>query len=154
MGEIADAMLSGLFCAECGGVFDDHDEPGYPRYCCIDNPREECRPPTTATASRPGIPARKPKTQAQRDRRKRARKRYRANRKAKQHNQSRETTMDPTANLEEQLRIAQHIMEIDEAEQIDPTEAYRLAELVEALHNWILGGGFLPKEWNDARRTR
>jgi len=39
MGEIADAMLSGLFCQCCGEVFDDMDEPGYPRMC------EACDPP-------------------------------------------------------------------------------------------------------------
>lgn len=32
MGDIADAMLSGLFCQTCGEIIDD-DEPGYPRSC-------------------------------------------------------------------------------------------------------------------------
>ena len=33
MAEIADAILSGLFCEGCGEVFDDMEEPGYPRKC-------------------------------------------------------------------------------------------------------------------------
>lgn len=33
MGEIAEAMLNGLFCEGCGELIDG-DEPGFPRYCC------------------------------------------------------------------------------------------------------------------------
>lgn len=32
MGEIADAMVEGLFCEECGAWIDG-EEPGYPRKC-------------------------------------------------------------------------------------------------------------------------
>ena len=32
MGDIADAMVEGLFCQMCGGYIDG-EEPGYPRYC-------------------------------------------------------------------------------------------------------------------------
>jgi len=32
MGEIADMMLSGLLCTQCG-VYIDYEEPGYPRLC-------------------------------------------------------------------------------------------------------------------------
>ena len=32
MGEIAEAMIEGLFCQYCG-VLIDGDEPGYPRNC-------------------------------------------------------------------------------------------------------------------------
>jgi hypothetical protein len=72
--------------------------------------------------------------------------------------------MDPNANLEEQITLAKQILERQDA--FDPdvpceyeqkfTENYytsqadaaeRLAELVEALHEWIKKGGFLPKEW-------
>jgi hypothetical protein len=38
MGEIADAMINGLFCEQCG-VFLDGEEPGYPRKC--DNCQDE-----------------------------------------------------------------------------------------------------------------
>lgn len=42
MGEIAEAMLDGTFCQECGAVFDDilngAEPPGYPRSC------RACRP--------------------------------------------------------------------------------------------------------------
>ena len=37
MGEIAEAMLDGTFCAGCGEtlISDDDDEPaGFPQYCC------------------------------------------------------------------------------------------------------------------------
>ena len=72
MGEIADAMLSGLFCAECGAVFDDMQEPGYPRFCCEDDPTNGCRPP-----------AGKVKTEAQRERARRKRQQYKARKRAK-----------------------------------------------------------------------
>jgi len=32
MGDIADAMINGLFCQYCGCLIDG-DEPGYPRDC-------------------------------------------------------------------------------------------------------------------------
>lgn len=48
--------------------------------------------------------------------------------------------MDPNANLEEQLRLAEAIL--DEGE-----EGNRLAELVLALDEWIRRGGFLPEAW-------
>ena len=45
MGEIADAMLSGLFC-ECCGVYMDGEEPGYPRRCNSCNIDELIHPNT------------------------------------------------------------------------------------------------------------
>ncbi len=60
--------------------------------------------------------------------------------------------MDPNANLREQLRIAARIRVAQEAEEeggisnVDEL-ASRLAELVEALNAWIVGGGFLPDAW-------
>lgn len=51
--------------------------------------------------------------------------------------------MDPDANLKEQQEIASRINE-DIHDQNDP---FRLAELVEALHEWISRGGALPKAW-------
>lgn len=33
MGEIAEMMLDGTLCQECGVLMDDHDAPGFPRTC-------------------------------------------------------------------------------------------------------------------------
>lgn len=33
MGEVAEMILEGLLCQECGGVMDDLESPGYPRTC-------------------------------------------------------------------------------------------------------------------------
>lgn len=59
--------------------------------------------------------------------------------------------MDPTANLAEQLRIAEHVTQCD-AERADLCRQCiaginRLAELVQALDEWIRHGGFLPEPW-------
>jgi hypothetical protein len=58
--------------------------------------------------------------------------------------------MDPTANLEEQLRIANALVDGDH-DHSDPHEmiadANRLAELVIALDGWITNGGFFPDSW-------
>lgn len=51
--------------------------------------------------------------------------------------------MDPTANLKEQLHIAARVR----AGLAASYEVDRLAELVEALDEWICKGGFLPKQW-------
>jgi hypothetical protein len=67
--------------------------------------------------------------------------------------------MDPNANLAEQLRHAKTILELvdncSDDGQYSPQqleafshEAYRLAELVEALDGWIRKGGFLPEGWS------
>jgi len=72
--------------------------------------------------------------------------------------------MDPEANLSEQLSIAAEIIEIidergdedgnlcdeDKDEVVD--NANRLAELVQALDEWLRRGGFLPKRWAADRR--
>lgn len=50
--------------------------------------------------------------------------------------------MDPTANLAEQRRIVERIVNGDSS-----ADWSRLAELVEALDNWISNGGFLPQQW-------
>lgn len=61
--------------------------------------------------------------------------------------------MDPTANLNRQRRLAKEIFALSEAE---PTAAnvarltdagYELAELVEALDEWMTSGGFAPEAW-------
>jgi len=61
--------------------------------------------------------------------------------------------MDPDANLEEQLSLAQSIIEGDNVDPeghhvvSSPEDAERLAELVLALHEWIQKGGALPSAW-------
>lgn len=51
--------------------------------------------------------------------------------------------MNPNANLQEQRRIVASII----AEDYLPQDVVYLAELVEALDNWITSGGFLPADW-------
>lgn len=66
--------------------------------------------------------------------------------------------MDPNANIAEQTEVAATIMRLwdtypdngDKAHAIDEQIAYegmRLAELVLALNDWIVKGGFLPDIW-------
>jgi len=55
-------------------------------------------------------------------------------------------TMDPNSNLKEQLEITERMLDPD-SEYVDSGDALRLAELVEALNEWIRKGGFLPKKW-------
>jgi len=58
--------------------------------------------------------------------------------------------MDPNANLEEQRQIISEMLDED-SESIDTGDAVRLAELAQALDEWIIGGGFLPKAWKGGR---
>lgn len=56
--------------------------------------------------------------------------------------------MDPDQNLKDQLRLAARIIAAsDKQRKPSPEDAYRLAELVEALNEWICKGGFPPKAW-------
>ena len=66
--------------------------------------------------------------------------------------------VDPDANLDEQLSLAESILErIDSANEdgtISPDDmgeivedAQRLAELVQELQSWVSRGGFLPAAW-------
>lgn len=66
--------------------------------------------------------------------------------------------MDPNANLEEQRRIVARLLSPEPGvrDLCDPAftppppkadDVLRLAELVQALDEWIKGGGFLPKDW-------
>lgn len=57
--------------------------------------------------------------------------------------------MDPNVNLEEQRSLVKWIF--SHPLKDTSTEAHRLAELVEALDEWICNKGFLPKEWEDSR---
>lgn len=52
--------------------------------------------------------------------------------------------MDPDANLNEQRRVVARILA---DERVSEGDFYRLAELVEALDQWLQKGGFLPKDW-------
>lgn len=57
--------------------------------------------------------------------------------------------MDPTANLSEQRWIVSRLL--DERRAPTAMDALRLAELVEALDNWIKSGGALPQQWQQVR---
>lgn len=75
--------------------------------------------------------------------------------------------MDPDANLKEQLEIVQAINKAkdkydsdsvfwsaadeDEWNEQQAERGTRLAELVEALDEWVRKGGFLPKPWHDVQ---
>ena len=61
--------------------------------------------------------------------------------------------MDPAANLREQLEIAAEIFDHeDEGEGVPPDyDAFRLAELVTSLDEWLMKGGFLPALWEANR---
>ena len=41
MGEIAEMMLEGAMCEECGEFIDDGEECGYPRLCAACQPQHE-----------------------------------------------------------------------------------------------------------------
>lgn len=61
--------------------------------------------------------------------------------------------MDPNANLAEQRRIQERLRERERDGSEDYTDDdvddwQRLAELTEALDDWIAGGGFLPTAWS------
>ncbi len=54
--------------------------------------------------------------------------------------------MDPNANLAEQRRLVVAILADDSASDL-PEKAQRLAELAQALDEWLSNGGFLPYSW-------
>lgn len=58
--------------------------------------------------------------------------------------------MDPEANLSELRELYRKYL--DHGQVLSPSEGERLAELLEAMHAWVEGGGFLPDDWS--RRTR
>ena len=61
--------------------------------------------------------------------------------------------MDPTVNLEQQLREAKAIAECDKVDHAVTAcpfcadDAARLAQLVISLDEWIRKGGALPTQW-------
>jgi hypothetical protein len=59
--------------------------------------------------------------------------------------------MDPDANLAEQLRWAERLTEDRFSNDRERCAAgVRLAELVQALDEWIRRGGFVPDRWHVA----
>ena len=59
-------------------------------------------------------------------------------------------TVDPNANLAEQLRLAKSFLDSDSLPE--DVDVVRLAELVVALDQWIRSGGFLPHPWKTPPR--
>ena len=57
--------------------------------------------------------------------------------------------MDPNANLLEQLQIAHRII----TGRMQYGDEDRLAELVEALDEWLEKGGFFPVRWTRGQYT-
>ena len=53
--------------------------------------------------------------------------------------------MDPNANLAEQRRL---LRKFRSRNRLTSGEATRLAELVDALDEWLSGGGFMPEAWS------
>ncbi len=59
--------------------------------------------------------------------------------------------MDPNANLQEQLRIVKRLLHESTIADDPEVLGVRLAELVEALDEWIRMGGAFPKSWWEER---
>lgn len=56
--------------------------------------------------------------------------------------------MDPNANLNESLELAESIIAASDNDQpIPEVDAVRLAELVVAMNEWMQKGGFSPTRW-------
>ena len=58
--------------------------------------------------------------------------------------------MDPNANLDEMRKLAAAILYdqgCGDPYESSNAQAERLAELVQALDEWIANGGFLPNDW-------
>lgn len=55
--------------------------------------------------------------------------------------------MDPNANLKEQLKLARVLADRDASTGDLQDMGIELAELVLALNEWIINGGFLPLDW-------
>ncbi len=57
--------------------------------------------------------------------------------------------MDPDACLAEIRSLTAKILADGGNHRVDSFRAQRLAELVDALDAWIVGGGFMPKRWTE-----
>jgi hypothetical protein len=55
--------------------------------------------------------------------------------------------MDPNANLTEMRELAQTLLDNNADLSDFCAQAERLAELVQALDEWLTRGGFLPRDW-------
>jgi hypothetical protein len=58
--------------------------------------------------------------------------------------------MDPNSTLEEIRRIIED--NFKSALPLDEDGSERLCDLINALDNWIVGGGFLPESWTILRK--
>ena len=56
--------------------------------------------------------------------------------------------MDPNTTLVDILSLAKDILESAET-----ADALDLAEKVLILHEWICGGGFLPRKWSQVKKS-
>jgi hypothetical protein len=56
--------------------------------------------------------------------------------------------MDPNANLKEQRHLVSEIQNPRTSAKQRKEHTYRLAELSEAMDEWLSNGGFLPKAWS------
>ena len=65
--------------------------------------------------------------------------------------------MDPNANLERCRRLANRLIAQEENQRRSgdnhDTAGYELAELFQALDEWISRGGFLPRAWKNHEET-
>lgn len=65
----------------------------------------------------------------------------------------RRSTIDPTANLEEQLQLSKQILSDAETENATvealQEDLIELAQLVVALDDWLRKEGALPKQWQN-----
>lgn len=59
--------------------------------------------------------------------------------------------MDPDENLRQQLQLAGAIIHLADEDYDATDDAVHLAELVQAMNDWIQRGGFLPEQWEPAR---
>jgi hypothetical protein len=57
--------------------------------------------------------------------------------------------MDPQATLD---LIRELVKEISKNEDDQTDEAVELAEAVDDLDNWLMKGGFLPEDWENAEK--
>lgn len=70
--------------------------------------------------------------------------------------------MDPNENLKEQREIAKEILEARYDQEMTmeawyrsfESSTHRLAELSQALDEWLVKGGFLPSDWDRLNQSR